>query len=255
MNLTSTVEIIRGKGDEFTKEKDIVIREFPLKIIVNEQELVTLVCTPRNLDELAVGYLFGEGLIKNKDDIQKIELTGSDINFNLAKNMQLLKERRNLIITSSSGKVSANMDIKNFNLELDDTKVAYKYKYEMADVLSTSSELFKGTGGVHSALLCDFTNKFTVFREDIGRHNAVDKIVGYMILNQISPQAKVLVISGMISSEILLKTARCGVSILVSRSAPTDLAINLANQLGITVIGFVRGQRMNIYSHADMIIT
>ena len=90
---------------------------------------------------------------------------------------------------------------------------------------------------------------FYSFREDIGRHNAVDKIIGFMVLNNILPKHKILLTSGRVSSEILLKTARCGIPILVSRSAPTDLSINLANRLGITLIGFVRGKRMNIYTY------
>lgn len=248
MNVTRTVNVIRGNEDTFYQMSDKVIKEFPLNIAINGQELITLVCSPMHLDELVAGYLSSEGLIKDKNDIHSIKFSGKSVSLTLDQSTTPISNNSPKIVTSSSGKVSGNIDIKSIHFD-ENTKVAYSSIYEIADVLSRSSELFKDTGGVHSALLSNFSMDFTLFREDIGRHNAVDKIVGFMVLNSISPEHKILVTSGRVSSEILLKTARCGIPILVSRSAPTDLSINLANRLGITLIGFVRGRRMNIYTH------
>jgi FdhD protein len=253
VNLTQSVKIICGKQDSFRHITDKVVREFPLKIIVNEQDLVTLVCTPAHLDQLAVGYAFSKGLLNSKDDIEQIIDSDEGICLTLRNKTALIDKKCPKIITSSSGKVSQCDDIKGLRLAPRNSKVPYYSIYEMADVLSSGSELFKDTGGVHTALLSDHHKSFTLFREDIGRHNAVDKVIGFMILNQVLPEDKVLVISGRVSSEILIKTARSGISILVSRSAPTDLAVSLANQLGITLIGFVRGKRMNIYAQEERI--
>lgn len=249
MEVMQTFNILRGNDDKFESTEDKVIREFSLKILVNKQELVTLVCSPISLKELAVGYVYSEGLIKSKSDIINMELTGSGLHLTLEGSISTTVNKFSPIITSSSGKMLDNADIKSLHFNCDDGKIAYGNIYEMAEVLSKGSELFKETGGVHSALITDYDNSFIAFREDIGRHNTVDKIAGFMVLNQVSSKDKMLIISGRASSEMLLKTARSGIPILVSRSAPTDMAIELADKLGITLIGFVRGKRMNIYTH------
>ncbi|MFU8796917.1 MAG: formate dehydrogenase accessory sulfurtransferase FdhD, partial [Dehalococcoidia bacterium] len=110
------------------------------------------------------------------------------------------------------------------------------------------SEIFRTTGGVHSAALCD-ARDILLFSEDIGRHNAVDKIFGRCLLDDISTDDRIVVTSGRISSEILLKVARRNIPIIISKSAPTNLGLKLAGDLGVTLIGFVRGKRMNVYTH------
>jgi len=119
--------------------------------------------------------------------------------------------------------------------------------------MQEDSFVFKNTGGVHNAALCT-AEDILVSRSDIGRHNALDKLYGYSLLNGISVRDKILVFSGRISSEILTKAAKIGVGIVLSKSAPTDLAIKLADDLNITAVGFIRGSSFNIYSHPERII-
>ena len=114
------------------------------------------------------------------------------------------------------------------------------------------SKLFKSTGGAHAAALCD-SDRLLVFKEDIGRHNAVDKAFGECLTNGIETEGKLLLTSGRISSEILLKSVKRGIAILASRSAPTSLAVQFAEKAGLTLVGFVRGKRMNVYSNAQRI--
>ncbi|HKZ56668.1 MAG TPA: formate dehydrogenase accessory sulfurtransferase FdhD, partial [Thermodesulfovibrionales bacterium] len=116
------------------------------------------------------------------------------------------------------------------------------------------SEIFRLTGGVHSAALSD-GEKILVFAEDIGRHNAIDKIIGYSILEKIPFAGKLILVSGRLSSEIVSKCSRWGIPIVASRAAPTNLAIEIAETSGITLIGFVRGERINIYTNPQRIIT
>ena len=111
-----------------------------------------------------------------------------------------------------------------------------------------TSELFKETGGVHSAMICDREGE-VAFSEDIGRHNAMDKVIGYCINQEIDFTQTYAITSGRISSEILLKVAKANIPILISRSAPTDLAVEMATTLGMTLVGFARGTKANIYSH------
>jgi FdhD protein len=114
------------------------------------------------------------------------------------------------------------------------------------------SDVFKATGGVHSAALCD-TNSILLFTEDIGRHNAIDKIFGGCLLEDIPLNDRAMMTSGRVSSEILLKVARRNIPILISKSAPTDVAVKLADNWGITLVGFVRGTKMNVYANSQRV--
>jgi len=114
------------------------------------------------------------------------------------------------------------------------------------------SVLYRLTGGVHGAALCD-SEGIRVFNEDIGRHNAVDKVIGECLLREISMRDKIMVTSGRITSEMLAKVAISGIPIIISKSAPTDLAVDLAIRQGVTLVGFVRGKRMNVYSNGQRI--
>jgi len=124
----------------------------------------------------------------------------------------------------------------------------------MAKEFQQRSQIFRTTGGVHSAALCD-TEGILVFSEDIGRHNAIDKIFGECILRDIPTDDHIIITSGRISSEILLKIAKRNVPILISKAAPTNLGISLANDLGVTLVGFVRGKRMNVYANEWRVVT
>lgn len=119
--------------------------------------------------------------------------------------------------------------------------------------MQESSHVFKGTGGVHNAAICT-QEEMIVSRTDIGRHNALDKLYGHCLLNKIPVRDKILVFSGRISSEVLTKAAKIGVGIVLSKSAPTDLAIKLAEDLNITAVGFIRGSSFNVYSHPSRIV-
>lgn len=270
MDLIEEFKIVRVEGDDFTEVEDQVVKEFPLTIMVNGAELVTLACSPIYLEELAVGYLFSEGIIEEKANIQSVRLEEDRIFVDLAglgvsesanqsegtsneqRGLPVLKHK---VITSGCGRSTIFTDLNGTGLKKVRSEVQFPHAmiYHLANVLNRSSSLFFETGGVHNALLTDLTGGLELFREDVGRHNAVDKLIGHMVLHGLAPDDKMLVTTGRISTEILLKTARRQIPVLVSRSAPTDLAIRLAYRLGITLVGFARGKRMNIYTHAERI--
>ena len=133
------------------------------------------------------------------------------------------------------------------------TRISTDEVHTLMNEFIRHSEVFKATGGVHSAALCD-TKNILVFNEDIGRHNAIDKIFGQCVLEDIPIDDRIIVTSGRISSEILLKVAKRSLPILISKSAPTDLGVKLANDLGITLLGFVRGKRINAYANSWRIV-
>ena len=239
-----------GKGSA----DDIVVREFPLTIVLNNQELVTLLCSPKNLDYLAVGFLSSEGLLKNKDDIKKITIDDQRGVVRVeteAENKQAGELLFKRFITSGCGRGASFYSAADVGGQVkveSQTRMSALEVFDLVSEFQHRSQIFRTTGGVHSAALCDAEN-ILVFSEDIGRHNAIDKIFGECISKDIPTDDCIIVTSGRVSSEILLKVAKRNIPLLISKSAPTDLGVRLANDLGVTLIGFVRGKRMNIYSN------
>lgn len=259
-NGTEKISILKLSERGGSSIEDVVAKEFPLTIILNNQELVTLLCSPTNLKYLAVGFLFSEGLLKSKDEIKKI----------------LVDDRRGVVRVETEGdeELASHALFKRFITSgcgrgvsfysaadaQGQVRVESRLEISTLEVLALvnefqhHSQIYRATGGVHSAALCDTTN-IIVFSEDIGRHNAIDKIFGECLLNDITTDDHIIITSGRISSEILLKVARRNVPIIVSKSAPTSLGVRLADDLGLTLVGFVRGKRMNVYTHAGRIAT
>src|SRR3954449_1209026 len=131
-------------------------------------------------------------------------------------------------------------------------RISIEDAFRLMEEMQKSATVFKHTGGVHNAGLCNI-NGMLLTRMDIGRHNALDKIYGYCLKNDIAVKDKVVVFSGRISSEILLKVAKIGCEVVLSKSAPTELALNLADELGITTVGFIRGESLNVYTRPERI--
>jgi FdhD protein len=233
---------------------DQVVIEAPLTIFLNGSELVTLLCTPEKIDCLALGFLRSEGFVTALDDLQALRARPEEglVEVEL-KDQKGLEEKLfgKRTITSGCGKGTIFYNVLDSlrSAPLTGTlKIKAARIWEMNNELQQKALLFKATGGVHSAALAD-NEKLLYFYEDIGRHNAVDKIIGECLLNGTATDDKALFTSGRISSEIMLKAAKLKIQLIVSRAAPTSLSVELAEALNITLVGFVRGRRMNIYSH------
>lgn len=238
-----------GKRDA----EDLVTAEFPLTIILNNRELVTLLCSPSELDYLAIGFLSSEGLLKGKDEIKKVVVDDvrGVVRVETTKEEKELADLFKRFITSGCGRGASFYSAA----DIQQTKVESKITISAAEIFSLVKEFqhrsltYRATGGVHSAALCD-AKSILLFSEDIGRHNAVDKIFGRCILQGIPTDNHIILTSGRISSEILFKVAKRNIPVLVSISAPTNLGVKLAADLGITLIGFVRGEKMNAYANS-----
>ncbi len=245
-NETAKLSILRVTEQLKSEVEDIVVREFPLTIVLNDHELVTLLCSPTSLEYLAAGFLLSEGLIESKDDIKAILVDDqrgvARIETDKAVDVSLRR-----VLTSGGGRVVASSSVHKVSAE-PQTKLSASGVLSLMDDFVQRSKVFKTTGGVHSAALCD-TEGILVFSEDIGRHNAIDKIFGECLLKDIATDNRLIITSGRVSSEILLKVAKRNIPILISKSAPTNLGVKLANDLGVTLVGFVRGKRMNVYTN------
>jgi len=246
------IPIVRITEKTMRNDKDAVVVEFNLCIVLNNQELVTLICSPEKLEFLAAGYLCSEGLIASKHDIINITLdtTRRVIEVATRKSGKFTKDTTpRLTIASSGGKGvwlrNADHAERKINSQIE---ISPREVFTLMDDFIGRSDVYKATGGVHSAALCT-TKKIILFSEDIGRHNAIDKVFGECLLMDIPMDNRLLVTSGRVSSEIVLKVAKRNIPILISKSAPTHRGITLAEDLGITLIGFVRGKKMNLYSH------
>lgn len=253
MESSKVYNILRINGEEKREEEDLVVIEYPFTIFIDEKEILTLLCSPKSLKGLTLGFLYSEGFIKSKSDVKSI-----DIDENLGTGHVELNKRQYFLedfqgkrtITSGCGKGTIFYNVID-SLKTERIKEALKIDMEnikdsMRD-FNKRSDLFLKTGGVHSCGLYK-DSEIIIFEEDIGRHNALDKILGIALEKDIELKDKTILTSGRISSEILLKIAKRGISTVVSRSAPTSLAVDMARELNINLIGFVRGEKLNIYN-------
>jgi len=231
-----------------------VAREAPLTIIVNNQEIVTLLCTPSDINYLAVGFLYSEGFIKNKSDVKKVFIEGRrgiariETRDDIEIATDMLFKRT---ITSGCGRGASFYNVTDMQTQVkvgSQNRIIAGDLLELVKVFQKRSETYKVTHGVHSAALCSAV-EIIVFNEDVGRHNAVDKIFGECLLNEIPTAGKILITSGRISSEILLKVARRNIPFIVSISAPTDLGVKFADDLGLTLVGLAKGKKMTVFTN------
>ena len=253
-------EILRFNQNQLMKVEDCIVTEFPVTVKINGQEFVTMVCTPEYIEDMVIGYLASEGIIREIGDIENIWLQEKEgfihvKTKNLNPYVQQFQNKR--YITSCCGMsrqafvfVSDALTVKkmkNIHVHLAPAECL-----KLMELMQQSASTFKRTGGVHNAALCN-RNTIIIDRMDIGRHNALDKIYGHCLKNKISMHDKIIVFSGRISSEILLKVAKIGCEVVLSKSAPTELALELAEDLGITTVGFIRNGSFNIYTHPERI--
>ena len=252
--LSTGIKVEHYDNGRIEDSSDTVVIEIPLTIVLNGNEIVTMLCSPAARRELAAGYLQSEGLINKAADIKSIEASGNTISV-VADNVPWDMDLSRRSIYSSGGK---GISPQTASLDATSPVTATGMKISATAILKAMTDFqksaltFQHTGGTHSAALWD-GRKILYFSEDIGRHNAIDKIFGKCLLENIDLEGKSLISSGRVSSEILLKIARRGIRVLISKSAPTDAGVRLAREAGITLVGFARGNRFNIYSGSERI--
>jgi len=243
------------KGEKAKEEiSDIVAKESFLSIILNEEKLISLKCSPENYDYLGIGFLYTSGILKKKEDISSIVVDEEQKTIKIkAKNIYSLLEGslRDSVVPRRS-----NIDEKLISKLLPKKcilKVKSNIIFSLMQAMQGRAKLFKLTGGVHSCALADKQGCIILFTEDISRYNTIDKILGEAFYKNIPQEDKIILTSCRITSDILVKIALGRVPIIVSRAAPTDWAIDLAKRVGVTLVGFVREERMNIYTHPQRI--
>ena len=270
----SPTEVHRLEGQKLSLQPDFVAVEEPLeiKLLVGDstaaQPISVTMRTPGNDESLALGFLFTEGIIKHGSDVQSIHVaedpSGNALTVQLKSHVtvDLAKLERHFYTTSSCGvcgKASLEAVQQQCNIELPKTqwKVPSQVLYSLPDSLRNQQANFAQTGGIHGCALFDLDGNFILSAEDVGRHNALDKLIGQCILSMptIPLSNHILMLSGRISFELVQKAAMAGIRFIAAVGAPSSLAIDLAEDMGITLVGFLRGERCNIYTHNQRVET
>ncbi len=243
-------KIIKYQGASGEETEDSVAVEKKLRLFLNGKELITLHCTPSMIPELINGILLTEKIVPDKISPDSITLKMNEgINIHVSVAGDAVPEGMHFTrclggFTFSQGKTFRKIE-DNFVLAPENLRAIFQGFHQR-------SELFRLTGCFHSAALSD-GRSILAFAEDIGRHNAVDKVTGYALLNDIPFRGNLMLVCCRISSEIVSKCARWEIPIVASRAAPTDLAVEIAEAAGMTLIGFVRGENLNVYSNPQRI--
>ncbi len=230
------------------------IVETPVSLTVNGEVWLTFMCTPVNLEAMSVGFLYNEGIIESMDEVEDARVCEHGDNVDVWLNRSVEQPTSWRRTSGCTGGVTAvDMLAKpNVSFEADQSNFSPETIGHLVEMLFESQELYRETGGVHTTALSDGV-KIVLSAEDIGRHNTLDKIAGLCLMNKVSPETKVLITTGRISSEMLQKAARMNVPVLISRTSPSSLSIEMAERYGITLIGYARKHRFNVYSNSQRV--
>jgi len=242
---------------------DMVAEEKPVHIFLNGEHYVTILCSPDQLSELAVGHLLSQGILKSLGEIEDMKLDNRTFHIRLRDDVDI---RKRMLVSKSLGRLilsscgSSNywplaglIDRLHLRKIQDKATVDSRIISESVKHLNVAARLFRRTGGVHVAALYSFGGDMLALAEDIGRHNAVDKVIGAAALGGLGFGECFLASSGRLSGDIVLKAGHLGIPVVASMSAALSSGVEAAKFAGITLIAFVRGVRMNILTHPDRI--
>ena len=235
------------KGGRFQEVKAEVVREQPLTVYVNGERFLTLLCSPFDLEPLILGYLWMEKVIAGLDEVTGLSVSEVDgrADVTLTRPVTLPTER--ILTSGCGGGITFRIDPRLFPRVRSTLKVKPEALAARLHDLLRDALHYHASRGIHGAALAD-ADRVLLVAEDVGRHNAVDKLKGLALLRGLPTDDRILLSTGRVSSEMLLKAARMGVPLIASRTSPTEMAVALAEQLGITVAGYVRGDGLNLYA-------
>ena len=241
--------------DGWEAVEEEIIEEGYVTIFVNGVELVTVMCSPREQDWLALGFLRNEGLIASRDDVRAVHVcpSGACVDVWLRRSDFARPDR--LILTSGCG---GGMTFDDLSLSREKTvepldsslAIAPERLFELMNAMQQRGSLYARARGVHTSALSD-GERLIVTAEDVGRHNTIDKLRGACLVEGIEPRGLILLSTGRISSEMINKAARMGCPIVASRTSPTSMSVRLAREWNITLAGYVRRGAMNVYTHPE----
>ncbi len=228
------------------------IVETPVSLTVNGQVWLTFMCTPVHLEEMSVGFLYNEGVIESMDEVENVHVCEHGDNVDVWLNHSVEQPASWRRTSGCTGGVTAVDLLAKPNVSFDGNRLEVQPEAigNLVEMLFESQSLYRETGGVHTSALSD-GERIVLSAEDIGRHNTLDKIAGLCLMQNVWLRTRILITTGRISSEMLQKAARLNAPILISRTSPSSLSIEMAERYGITLIGYARRHRFNVYSNAQ----
>ena len=253
-NLTESIECLNEYGENIRLP---VVKEIPLTIYLNKQEIVTAMTLGDMPDLLAVGYLLNQNMLKRDDVISGIDydkdlqvvIVRTERKTNYEKKMEKKIRTSGCAVGTVYGDIMD--DFSSVNLDKK-TKIKTSWIYTISKKVNTRPSLYLKAGALHGCVLCQKDSPL-IYVEDVGRHNAVDKIAGWMFLNKENANDKIFYTTGRLTSEMVIKTVQMGIPILISRSGFTESGVKLARQAGLTLIGRAKGKRMIIANGVDRV--
>ena len=256
------VEVIRVDvpSGSLQKTMDFVAEEKPFYIFLDRSLYVTIFCTPSNLKELAVGHLLSEGIVRSVDEIKHVSLKEESVcrvslkdSIDLEKRLKLSKHTSRVVFSACGSKEPYQPSLHLGKIK-SDLKVKAATLLNSVNQLNSIGATFRKTGGVHVAAIFKSDGTLVAFAEDVGRHNAVDKAIGIAALTKTDFEQCFLALSGRLTGDIVTKAARLKLSVVGSLAAAIDSGIAIAKSADLTLVGFVRGSRMNVYTFPERII-
>lgn len=252
MKSTRKHQTIKFSDGKFTAHEDLLASESLLTLVINDKEVLSLYCTPLMVRELVVGLVMTEGIADGIcTERMTVNYSDEGIRVELHAEGEVRMDRGTVTSGCVGGLSFAGKDTNDAasdNLTVNATEMI-----ELFGRFQKRSELHARTGCVHSAAIAEPQEGIVAFAEDIGRHNAVDKAIGYTLLEGMDFKGKMMMASGRLSSEITSKCSKWGIPIVISRAAPTALAVDIAEKSGLTLVGFLRGRHFNVYTHPHRI--
>src|SRR5580704_2977819 len=253
--LTSRVDGIDQEGRQI---ETAVVTERPLSLFLNGREIVTMMTIGGHPDYLAVGYLLNQNMLRLEDQVIAVdydeEIDTVVVRTDRETDFEDKLKKKTLTSGCAQGTVFGDLMEKFDEIRLDrEAVLKTSWLYTLTRKINTAPSLYLAAGAIHGCVLCE-EDRVLLYMEDVGRHNAVDKIAGYMHLNGVSPKGKMFYTTGRLTSEMVIKTVQMGIPILVSRSGFTAWGVELARQAGLTLIGRAKGKRFVALSGAERII-
>ena len=251
---SQSIRYIQYQGSKSSAIDAGVIVETPVSLTVNGKNWLTFMCTPIMLEEMAIGFLYNEGIISTMEEIEDVRICEHEDNIDIWLTRSVDEPASWRRTSGCSGGVTA-VDLLSERLTAIPVRKGMIRPEQITALVAglfESQELYKETGGVHTTALCDGED-IVLSAEDIGRHNTLDKIAGAYLRLRLALPHRYLITTGRISSEMLQKASRLQTEVLISRTSPSSLSIQLAERMGITLIGYARRNRYNVYAHPERI--
>ncbi len=237
----------RVQGEQWTAVDGGVPQEAALSIYVNGFELATYMCMPRQQDALAVGFLANEGLIQSMDEVKILHVCARGTCADVWLSHAIQRPSRSIVTSGCGG----GLTFEDLSIQMEplggDTRITPAQVQRLMQQLYQAGQLYRSVRGIHTSALSD-GERLLLTAEDVGRHNTLDKLRGLALMENVQTQDRVLLSSGRVSSDMLVKAARMGAPVIISRTSPTSLSVALARTWNITLIGYARAGRMNVYA-------